>query len=216
MQITIMIKKALTSVILFFIATITHAQFNYAIKVGPNLANLYSNQQGMRGWRLSYHIGISASHPIAKKVYVSADLLYSDKGFSDGNKIHLSYISLPVLVGYAIVPKLSIQAGLGLNYLVSSFIASNGDRKKTSDIWGNKFDLGLHAGLCYNLNTSIKLMLRYEHGLSNVYNKETTIEFSSNGNPTPADLKTFRDLGWMEQNRNFQLSFCYVFFGNED
>lgn len=192
----------------------SHAQFRIGFKGGLNISSTL-NEHGTTNWKPAYHIGVTVEYGMSTKTSIVADLLYSDKGFSRSpNNVHFSYINLPIFFRYNLTSKLAVEGGGAFGYLLGA--KSNGENMDY--LWGNKADWELCTGVCYAMNEHVSIGIRYEHGLSNVINKTTTIDGLNNQgiehyDPilSPSPSPTLRDLGFKDFNRNFQLSVSYFF-----
>jgi hypothetical protein len=107
------------------------------------------------------------------------------------NNINLHYISLPVLVRYAIVDKLIVEGGPELSYLVSATSRYG----NVSNIWNNKIDLGIDLGLNYLFTSRLSCGLRFNAGFISVIK-------NAGNNSTGGKVRY--------QNRALQVSMIYV------
>lgn len=192
------------------------AQVNFGLKGGANYVNnvivtdLFDNGSD---YRLSYHTGVFAKIPVNRKLSFTPELLFSDKGFriledvaspsSEYSKLKLSYLNVPVLLGYKVFDKLSLKLGPEFGYLLSAISRFDGESTNVEQIWDNEFDVGLALGISYSITDKIGLEIRYTHGLSSV---ATDVQFTDIlGNPIEGeDVKL--------QNRTFQVSVAYSLF----
>jgi hypothetical protein len=191
------------------------AQTQIGLKTGFNYVNniIRNTSVATQGLehkpRLSYHIGVFTRIGFTEKISLNIDLLFSSKGFGfkgtagalppGGGSLHLNYLNLPILFGYNINEKLTIEFGPEFGYLLS---AKSKFESKTIDvkwIWDNELDLGISSGLTYSLTEKLKIGIRYTHGLYSVIKDMVIKDINGNLSDTPN-----------AQNRTFQLSILFI------
>lgn len=141
-------------------------------KIGLRLG---SNLSKVSGVDSKFKFGINADafvlFDISNNFRIQTELGYARQGFrskSTNSSVRLHYINLaPAIAKIYLTPKLNIEAGPKLGYLISS----KGMLKKSL----KKFDFGLTAGLAYSLSNTFELNARYNYGLRNLskVNKST-------------------------------------------
>ena len=192
------------------------AQVEVGLKGGANYVNnvvvtdLFDNGSD---YRVGYHAGVFASIPLSERFSLSPELLFSDKGFkiledvtdpnSDYSNLKLSYLNVPVLLGYNVFDKLTIQAGPELGDLLSASTKFDGESIDVGNIWNNEFDFGLAFGLTYAITEKVSVGGRYTHGFSSVAGD---IQFTNTLGVT------IEGEDFEFQNRTFQLSIAYSLF----
>lgn len=155
---------------LLFTASLAKAQLSCGLKGGLNISDIVINNvidpdgESDFNFKTGLHGGVFAIAEVGTRTGLSAELLYSNKGVNAINKIHLHYISLPVLVRYALADKLFAEAGPELGYLIEA-TSRYGNMSSTYD---NKIDLGIDIGLQYNLMPKMIFGLRFNAGISSV------------------------------------------------
>ncbi len=171
---------------LIFLATIflpvtAFTQIEYGIKAGLNISDIvitnYINPDVESDLRLKtgLHAGLLLSGMVDKQFGLVAELLYADKGVNAISKIHLHYITAPLLVQYQLTDNIFAELGPELAYLFSA----RSKHGNVSATYNNKIDLSLDAG--FRINTpKLFFGLRYCAGLFNV--KEPAEKFSFSGN----------------------------------
>ena len=137
---------------------------------------------------LGYFAGVGANIPLNPNLSARTEMRFSKKGSKTeinniaSNTTRLSYIDIPLILQYQIVPKLSIQGGLQPSFLLSANMESevNGESSDRSvrDIY-NGFDLAATLGVSYNINKNLSVQLGYDLGLLNV---ERQADFREVGN----------------------------------
>ena len=156
--------------------------------------------------RPSYHLGAFGTFDLSKKFYLQADLLYASKGFryddpgTTKSNLHLHYLTLPVLLNYRISEKFHGGVGGTLGYRLAARSTSDGRSVDSGWIYDNKIDVGINAGLRYEMSNKINVGVRYTYGLSNLY-KERGVITDINGYPIDKLPKY--------QNRELQFSAGY-------
>lgn len=169
-------RKIILPVIFCLFLNAAFAQsFHFGIKAGGDLQKI-NEQSFTEGFKFGYHAGAFAEiglpltkislqpeiyfSQVNKRVYTGIDI----SGFED---IKLSYINIPVLLNFKLLPVLSFQTGPQFGVLVKDkSISQNGqDALKSGDV-------GITAGLQLNV-TKIKIYARYIAGLNDVNNTNT-------------------------------------------
>jgi hypothetical protein len=123
----------------------------------PDAESVYDIKAG-------FHGGVYGTAEIGIRTGLDVELLYSNKGVKAINNINLHYISLPVLLRYAMTGKLIAEAGPELSYLV----AAQSKHGNVSNIWNNKLDIGLDIGLLYLFASKLSAGVRFNAGFSSV------------------------------------------------
>ena len=205
-------KKILFSVItLLAINSIAKAQdttesdVKFGIKAGINFANYGADAEGTDA-RTSFHFGGIVEMKLAEKFSIQPELLYTMLGCKVTTNVggttidvtdKLGYIVLPVMAKYYVAPGFSLEAGPQFGYLVSAkgknetgSMSVEGDIKDAF----KKFDMGINAGLGYELPIGLFFQARYTLGLSNILSESVA---------APDDA--------VVTNNNFQLSLGYKF-----
>jgi hypothetical protein len=158
---------------LFLIASMSNAQIQYGVKVGLNLSdvviNNYSNPDVEPGYEVKpgLHAGIFASADGDNNFGLSAEVLYSNKGVNALNRVNLHYVTVPILLRYHLNENWFVEIGPEIGYLVNA----KSKYGNLNSIWNNKLDLGLDAGLQYQLN-KLYLGLRFNAGFTSVIRSE--------------------------------------------
>jgi hypothetical protein len=182
----------------FVIAISSQAQFSLGTRGGLNLSDVAINNttdnpdaESDFMMKAGFHGGIFAIAEMGLRTGISAELLYSLKGVKAINNINLHYISLPVLVRYAVTDKFIAEGGPELSYLVSA----TSKYGNVDNIWNNKIDLGLDVGVSYLFTPRLSCGLRFNAGFISVIKNA-------------ADNSTGEKVRY--QNRVVQLSMAYT------
>ena len=185
--------------------TTSEKSFSFGAKAGVNLASISdfdeSTGESIKG-RTSFHVGGLAQYSFNEKFAVQAELLYSELGnkyeysysenydgparagggnFSENEEsiTKLSYISMPLLAKYFIIPGLSVEAGPQFSFLLSAkndweySETFNGETESESgsiDIKDSikNVDIGGAIGTTYELDLGLFFSARYVFGLSQI------------------------------------------------
>jgi Outer membrane protein beta-barrel domain len=102
---------------------------------------------------------------------------------SDRVNFRLTYLNLPVVFNYYITPKLGVQAGPEVNYLV--YAASDGQKNEFLKDYTEKAEIAGMVGANYQLFEKWTLGARYTHGITaaqkNVYTLDDGTEEQRTG-----------------------------------
>ncbi len=184
-------------IILFFLTNTTHAQNLYiGLKAGINYTNVIAQYFDDKVSKTGLCTGITLDYTFTNKIMLSADLLYSQRGFGNyflfGNNIsatgsvstgrelvyfHYDYISVPLKIGFSRGKNYSAFGNVGLipSYLVNSKTvfedgSSNDNTDKVS-----KFDLAgqLELGFGYTFKESyfIYTSFSFVHSFTHLTNE---------------------------------------------
>jgi hypothetical protein len=175
-------KVTLNLVILVFVGLLKSNAQNFGITIGGNYNYIFeigkfsqyiqSNPPVYKD--LTYYneakstIGFNAGF-FAKfnvnKILIQPELIYITKGFKRFNKLKpFNYISMPLLFGFKIHPKLTILAGPQIGLLMSK--TPPVDKYEDNLI---KTELGVLLGSTIKLSSLVGLKLRYNAGLTNTF-----------------------------------------------
>lgn len=145
-----------------------------------------------------FHVGAFASFDLTDQLYLRPELLYSTRNSKESLSTSLalagttttidadvrstlSYLELPILLGYRLNERFSLQAGPALGFLMSSKVTVNGTSTVTADGQTTTTSLdtedtsteGLRStevaaviGMGYRLDNGLDLGLRYWRGLT--------------------------------------------------
>lgn len=186
--------KQFSFTILFMALTIAmQAQdLHFGITAGPTLGTMKSDYDTDQSGKyvLGFHIGAFAELPLADKFSLRPELKYQTSGVkyppdendeTFGLRTKSSYIMLPVMLEYALTEKLKVGVGPYMSMMLSlkdKMLPYAG----AEDYFGGdmfdfdyvdesmhfkKLDLGIGAGLSYQVVPKIGVNIRYSLGLSN-------------------------------------------------
>ena len=172
-------KKLLIIFIVLFAALDNYGQFTFGPKIGYNTSKLSTDLDSISA-DIKHNFQIGAFARFGKKLYLQPEVYYCTSGGTlkrEGTtlkeKIKLSNVSIPVLVGYKLINakiiNLRIMAGPVANIIVGKDLQADdliADPLQDSDLknmaWG--FDLGAGVDVFF-----LSLDVRYEWGLNNIY-----------------------------------------------
>lgn len=211
-------KRPVVFLLLSLIAPSAFAQFTYGIKGGTNLVNTALEFGSLMSdfdtqYRLSYHAGVYGMYRINERFSIREELLFSVKGYgleasslvvpgtTEKVRLHLNYISLPILAGYAIGKRFMVHVGPEIGYLLSAQFKNDGGTNDAGIIYNETIDLGAVAGLNYSLSERMQVELRYTHGLTDVADEVYSLIDAQN--------PLIDDFYLNARNRVFQLSLAY-------
>jgi len=151
--------------------------------------HLYENNIG-------FHISVLSQFSLFKQLSICPELQFIQKGANSGdNRINLNYLELPIIISFAPLKILSVEAGPSMAYLLSAKESPNDGTPDVSDVFDQPFDFGLTGGIKINATDKISIICRYYHGLNTIRSFPLT---------SPATNQT-------SVNQNFQFGMSYSF-----
>ncbi len=207
-------KRILLGLLLSVFVFSLQAQVKLGAKLGGNLSNI-NEKLNIFGFenKPSFHAGGFAQFSFSEGFLFQGELLYSRKGASfkddfssfSNEEINytLSYLNIPLLVGFKPVENFSILLGPEIGYLLNARIKNknvNNDLNKLFDL--NDFDLGIALGVDYQLENGIGFGVRYIHGITKA--EDSKVRFTD-----PSGINLSSDNYW--KNRTLQLYISYAF-----
>jgi hypothetical protein len=153
---------------ILFLNAIAFGQVNFGIKAAIN-----SSTTILEGKALPYLIGFNAGFisniPLSSHFFISPQLLFSSKGNGqyDDNRFRLTYLSLPVQVGYKIIRQLDILLGPEFSYLLNAVVTDGAHSTSYKDGY-RTIDLGLDASARFNINKKWGIDFSYVLGLRGI------------------------------------------------
>lgn len=171
-------KKIILSTPLFLLMSIcSFAQsFHFGLKAAADIHKI-DGQAFKQEYNLGYSVGAFAEIGLPGKIGLQPEIYFSQVnpktetnssavyGFNNITKAKLSYLNIPVLLNFKIVPMVSLQLGPQFGILTdkSKNILQNGQNAFKSG------DVGIAAGLQVNV-AKIKIFGRYVAGINDVDN----------------------------------------------
>ncbi|HEY5916362.1 MAG TPA: porin family protein [Chryseolinea sp.] len=190
-------------------------QLTFGLKGGLNYSRVIekTDTSGWNGYSFapSINVGVFADFNLTEKTSIASEFLLSDKPFGyHGNSgtSHLLYINLPVMFSCDVSNRISLKAGPQAGLLIATF---GKNPEYLSAIYTNRFDLGIVAGIDYQLSQSFILAFRFEQGLANMIGREASglaYRLQPDGDAMIVGVN-LRDAGVVHHNQNFQLAVKY-------
>ena len=197
-------KKLLITFILAVATSGLMAQLSLGPKIGYTASKLSTESDDIKeDFNNTLHFGAFAR--LGGKTYLQPELLFMTKGatldYSIGEgfeqEVSLNTIDIPLLVGFKLID-LKIADIRVMGGPVASFVTNKdvdnvdavADELKGNDIKDSSW--GLQAGVGADF-LSLSLDIRYDFGLSNIYDGEETQSFNTSDIKNNAFLVT---LGW--------------------
>ena len=126
--------KKFTLLRLFICASgiaLAQANFSYGAKAGFNFTSLAGGNDDMVDYstKIGYHFGALGRADITDKYGAQAEILFSRQGVKiadaessgeSGRKMAFSYLNMPLLFRYNLIPGLSLEAGPQLGFLLGA------------------------------------------------------------------------------------------------
>lgn len=185
-------KVILALVVVMMLSLTSKSQVKFGVKAGINLSRLTEAE-----WKIKpgFHLGTYAQINLMQKFSLQADLMYSMQGgityyhvplyyFSSDTytKIYqkLHYVLMPITFQCTPIKYLTIEAGpqfgfaLKASHFNKEFFKGVEDTERSREYIHdreayNLFDIGLVAGLKFNITKNINLYARYAIGFTKVF-----------------------------------------------
>lgn len=166
--VSLRMKAISITILCCFIALSSSGQLALSLKAGVNVSDMVVRNSASRyssGYKsgTSFHVGVFTKFKLSERFNLIPDLQFIQKKSSIDNatssKIKLSYIELPCIFSYQLVPWLAVEAGPSVAFKV-------GDNTVTK--YFNSIDAGANAGLRFSLNNNWSFLTRYYYGLITV------------------------------------------------
>lgn len=150
----------------------------FGVKAGMNLSNMTQDLKGDA--KVGFNVGLTMDYNLTPDVYLLTGIDYSLEGTKEGNrKVNMSYLKLPVHVGYKVNvtenTKIVLHAGPYVGYAISgkykeggiSIDAFDDEIASTLGYKLKRFDFGLGLGVGAEFG-QICVGLGYDLGLVNL------------------------------------------------
>lgn len=171
--------KALISIVLIIISfELSGQRFTYGLKGGIALTNYryVSVQSQDFDPKPAIDFGLVLNYSFSEKTELQIEPGYIIKGartnypdLSNPRIFKYRYASLPMIVIFNPVKKLSIEAGPEFSYLFSGIIADpDGNVYEIDSSLDKHFEIAGNIGLSYNLFPKVNAFIRYSQGLTPV------------------------------------------------
>jgi hypothetical protein len=166
----------LTFLAICFTATAQKKQ--YGLTAALNVSNITGNGMAAK-YQSGFEAGAFALLPVSKKLTLQPELVFNLLKVSRSNSFptyyvdnnnpsssaafNLGYLSIPILLNYALSSKISINAGPQYNLLVYS----NEALLYNKQAFKNN-DAGIRAGLQFHPSPTLNLFASYYYGITNI------------------------------------------------
>lgn len=146
------------------------AQTTLGVHAGANLTTKKTNAN-FKGMIFGYNLGWTAEFQITERLLIQSELNISQLGYHSGSTSkRLNYLEIPIFPKYKF-NRLGLFAGPQISILLS----------ENDDVYDyKKIDLGVNAGLEYDLSDNLNLSARYRFSLSSATKYNPTNAFWSN------------------------------------
>ena len=159
-----------TAVALLYINSF--GQVSFGIKGGLSFNSVVNNDVATPYYQVettsvtSFHLGAFSKIALSDKFYLLPELQYIQKGFEKGmDKFTLSYLEMPLMVGYTPGGRLGIELGPTVGLNTSAKLKSTQATADVSEVI-ESFEMGLSGGLRFNISEKVSVAARYCRGLS--------------------------------------------------
>lgn len=179
------------------------------VKAGVNLSNFSGDLKGDA--KVGFNAGVTLDYALSSDLYLLTGLDYSLQGTKEGDsKINLSYLKLPIHLGYKLVvadnTKIVFRAGPYVGFAVDGkykmgSVSVNAFDKDLENAMGfkyNRFDFGLGFGVGAEFG-KICIGLNYDLGLMNVVdvtNKTLVQQLTGISDPKGKNMNASLILGY--------------------
>jgi len=192
--------KKLALVILAGVSFATaNAQFQFGVKGGFNFSSLNGSDIQDARTRVSANLGAFIRLPIAERVSLQPELVYSSQGAKFVNpdeSFPVNYLNIPILLRFGVGGGFAIYTGPQIGILLSAKDKMNGNSIDLKDAYKSS-DLSWAFGLGYKIpQTPVGIDFRYNAGLSNI------------------EEHSFNNSHGSIRNGVFQLGVTYVLFSS--
>jgi opacity protein-like surface antigen len=170
-------KKIIFAAVAVFAFGFTNAQgVKFGAKAALNVATLTGDVEDASSL-VGFQIGAFAEFKVSEKFAVQPELMYSAQGASgDNGDLKLNYLNIPVMAKYYVAPAFSLEAGPQIGFLLSA--KSEGEDAKD---FVSSTDFGFNLGAGYDFTENLSAGLRYNLGLTNVFDFEGDDFSAKNG-----------------------------------
>lgn len=181
------------------INTVASSQMTYGGRLGLNLANISGDYEDSESPSMltSFYFGGALNYQLSDKLFLAPELNYSIKGARSNYessitffgvttetkvdvKSSISYLEIPINVGFKFSDALSLKAGPYLGILMGAKskgttestvagVTTTTDIDESSTDGLSSTDFGINVGLAYAMESGFGVEARFSQGLSNIY-----------------------------------------------
>lgn len=193
---------ALCAAAAMFISTTASSQLTYGGRLGLNLANISGDYEDSEapGMLTSFYLGGAVNYELSDKLFLAPELNFSIKGAHSNYestttffgitsttksdvKSSMSYLEIPINVGFKLSDALSVKAGPYVGLLMGAkskgtFESTTAGVTTTTDIDDDSkdglagADFGIDLGVAYGMESGFGVEARFSQGLANIYDIE--------------------------------------------
>jgi len=158
-------KVLLVLVVAVLTASYAQAQFNFGVRAGVGLTNVYQREDGeMKGldWKPGFHLGIVSEYALLDYLFLQPGISFSQQGMKSKMSISkysanftwdLNYIQIPINIQYRNKSnKVYLQAGPYLGYGISGKLKIKAVSGGTSESASEKIDFGGKGTTVHDFN----------------------------------------------------------------
>lgn len=150
----------------------------WGLTAGVNLAEFRTHGYATKpdvNMKTSLHGGFLVNIPLASKLYLQPELIYSGQGSKittttlgvrNSSEQDLSYIALPIMFQIKSMGGFFVELGPQPGYLIRAKNEVGNNSTDNKDAFDN-FDIALNGGIGYTSRIGLGLHARYSLGLSN-------------------------------------------------
>jgi len=171
--------KLFAAITLLLFTSSATAQFSFGPRAGFNLSKLsFSDDDFTISFKPGFYIGGFAHYPLAKKMSLQGEVLYSSEGTKEkristnvSGNITKSYLQIPVLFRYRFYGNFFAEAGPQLGFLLSSKEKWGSSNKNDIKKYYKSSDFRLPVGAGYNFKGNLDKLgvnIRYSFSLSHI------------------------------------------------
>lgn len=170
-------KKIILSAVAVMAFGFANAQeVKFGVKAALNVASLTGDVEDVSSL-VGFQVGGFAEIKLSEKFAIQPEVLYSAQGAeSDGEKFNLNYINIPVLAKYYVAKSFSLEAGPQIGFLTSAKIEDEDVKDFVSST-----DFSFNFGAGYDFTENLSAGLRYNLGLTNVWDFDGSEDSIKNG-----------------------------------
>ncbi|QSB26500.1 porin family protein [Flavobacterium sp. CLA17] len=152
-------------------------KIKFGAKGGLNFASVSGDNTKGIGAVTSFNFGVLSEIPISDKFSFQPELMYSGQGYDlNDNTIALSYLNVPLMGKYYLTKGLSLEAGPQIGFL----LAAKNEKTDVKNSF-NTFDFGVNFGVGYKLDNGLNFSARYNLGLTDINNLDSSSSKNKNG-----------------------------------
>ena len=156
-------------------------------KMGVNASSYFGDNNEGCEYKTGFTIGAEGEYYIKNWLGISAGLMYSQQGCSDGNatlynaKICTEYINIPLLCNFHFGKCFSLKAGLqpGVNLSAKAKVGDVSADLSRSGVDAKTFDIAMPIGMSFAFNNFI-IDARYALGLNNAFKGKYDYSYLNN------------------------------------